>query len=193
VFDDERTRLVVNPMKQARRELDLSVLGASSRGIRSIVICPSLIYGDGRGPSRDSVQVPFLAANARQVGRVQIVGAGVNVWSTVHLDDVVALYLLALAKAPAGAFYFAENGEASFAEIGAAIARRLGLGTRRIARPGRGGAALGRIEGLVHPGSNSRVRAQRARRELGWAPRHPSVLDWIDAAMPLDAGEPSTP
>jgi hypothetical protein len=28
-------------------------------------------------------------------------------------------------------------------------------------------------------GSNSRVRATRARRELGWSPRHSSVLDWI--------------
>jgi hypothetical protein len=37
------------------------------------------------------------------------------------------------------------------------------------------------------------VRARRARRELGWAPRRASVLDWIDAEMPLDAGERSTP
>jgi nucleoside-diphosphate-sugar epimerase len=191
--DDERTRLVVNPMKQARRELDLSVLGASTRGVRSIVICPSLIYGDGRGPSRDSVQVPFLAANARQVGRVQIVGAGVNVWSTVHLDDVVALYLLALDKAPAGAFYFAENGEASFAEIGAAIARRLGLERVESLDPDEAARRWGESKAWFTLGSNSRVRAQRARRELGWAPRHSSVLDWIDAAMPLDAGEPSTP
>lgn len=28
-------------------------------------------------------------------------------------------------------------------------------------------------------GSNSRVRAERARKELGWAPRQPSLLDEI--------------
>ena len=32
-------------------------------------------------------------------------------------------------------------------------------------------------------GSNSRVRARRARA-LGWAPRHGSVLDWIAREMP---------
>ena len=189
VFDDEGAPFVVNPMKQARRELDLSVLGAAARGVRSVVICPTLIYGSGRGASRDSVQVPFLAANARRVGRVQVVGAGLNVWSNVHIDDVVDLYLLALAQAPAGAFYFAENGEASFAEIGAAIARRLGLEGAESLDPDEAAARWGESKAWFTLGSNSRVRARRARRELGWAPRHASVLDWIGGEMPLDAGE----
>ena len=34
-------------------------------------------------------------------------------------------------------------------------------------------------------GSNSRVRAKRARKELGWAPRHTSALTWIAEEMPL--------
>ena len=189
VFDDEGMPLVVNPMKQARRELDLSVLSAAARGVRSVVVCPSLIYGSGRGPSRDSVQVPFLAANARRVGRVQIVGAGLNVWSNVHIDDVVALYLLALAAAPAGAFYFAENGEASFAEIGAALAQRLGLGSVEALDPQEAAARWGESKAWFTLGSNSRVRGRRARRELGWAPRHASVLDWIAEEMPPDTGE----
>jgi len=189
VFDDEGMPLVVNPMKQARRELDLSVLAAAARGVRSVVVCPSLIYGSGRGPSRDSVQVPFLAANARRVGRVQIVGAGLNVWSNVHIDDVVALYLLALAAAPAGAFYFAENGEASFAEIGAALAQRLGLGSVEALDPQEAAARWGESKAWFTLGSNSRVRGRRARRELGWAPRHASVLDWIAEEMPPDTGE----
>jgi nucleoside-diphosphate-sugar epimerase len=193
VFDDEGTPLVVAPMKQARRELDLAVSAAASRGVRSIVVCPSLIYGDGRGPSRDSVQVPFLAANARRAGRVQIVGSGLNVWSTVHLDDVVGLYRLALAGAPAGAFYFAENGEASFAEIGAAIARRLGLGPVESLDPREAAARWGESKAWFTLGSNSRVRARRARRELGWAPRHASLLDWIANDMPLDADVKATP
>ena len=118
VFDGEAL-LRVNPAKQARRDIDLMVLGAAARGVRSAVICPSLIYGMGTGLNPHSVQIPFLAANARQQGTVEIVGAGVNVWSHVHIDDVVSLYLLAFTKAPAGAFYFAENGEVSFAELGA--------------------------------------------------------------------------
>jgi hypothetical protein len=43
--------------------------------------------------------------------------------------------------------------------------------------------------GKVHAhytfGSNSRVRAKRARKELGWTPRHTSALAWIEEDMPL--------
>jgi nucleoside-diphosphate-sugar epimerase len=175
----------VHPMKQARRELDLALLGSAARDIRAVVICPSLIYGQGRGLRRDSVQVPFLVANAREQGRVQVVGAGLNVWSSVHLDDVVDLYRLALAGAPPGAFYFAENGEASFADIGAAIARRLGLTGVESLPPEEAAARWGESKAWFTLGSNSRVRARRARRELGWAPRQASLLEWIAGEMPL--------
>ena len=185
VFDED-TPLVVNAMKQPRRDIDLLVLGAAARGVRSAVICPSNIYGVGMGRKPDSVQIPFLAANARQQGVVQIVGAGLNVWSNVHIDDVVDLYLLAFAKAPAGAFYFAENGEASFGEIGAAIARRLGLPGVESLPPEVAAQRWGEPKAYFSLGSNSRVRSVRARRELGWAPRHASVIDWILGEMPID-------
>lgn len=188
---DEESPFLVAPTKQARRDIDLRVLAAAAKGIRTAVICPALIYGSGRGLNPDSVQIPFLATQAREIGRVPVVGTGVNVWSNVHLDDVIDLYRLALERAPAGAFYFAENGEASFADLGQAIARRLGLpGTISIAADeaaGRWGVPRARFS----LGSNCRVRAVRARRELGWAPRQPSVFDWIDREMPLQS--PSTP
>ena len=182
VFDED-TPLLVNPGKQARRELDLTVLGAAKSGIRSAVICPSLIYGVGRGLNPSSVQIPFLAANARDKGVVQIVGRGLNVWSNVHIDDVVDLYLLALTKAPAGAFYFAENGEASFGDVAAAIAKRLGLASVDALPPQVAAERWGESKAYFTLGSNSRVRARRARRELGWAPRHASVIEWILTEM----------
>lgn len=183
---DEDTPLVVNPAKQPRHELDLMVLAAAQHGVRSAVICPSNIYGVGRGLNPNSVQIPFLVANAREQGVVQIVGAGLNTWSNVHVDDVVDLYLLVLAKAPAGAFYFAENGEASFGEIGAAIAKRLGLAGVESLPPEVAAQRWGELKAYFSLGSNSRVRAKRARRELGWTPRHGSVIDWILAEMPMD-------
>ena len=188
---DEDTPLVVNAMKQHRRDIDLMVLGAAARGVRSTVICPSNIYGVGKGLKTDSVQIPFLAANAREQGVVQIVGAGLNVWSNVHIDDVVDLYLLALAKAPAGAFYFAENGEASFGEIGAAIAKRLGSPGVESLLPEVAAQRWGEPKAYFSLGSNSRVRSVRARSELGWAPRHSSVIDWVLGEMPADEEIPS--
>ncbi|MBT9595294.1 MAG: NAD-dependent epimerase/dehydratase family protein [Vitreoscilla sp.] len=184
---DEKTPLTVFPLKQARRELDLHVLRAAGRSIRSVVICPSLIYGEGHGLNTKSVQIPFLVANAREQGAVQVVGPGLNVWSNVHIDDVVDLFLLALAKAPAGAFYFAENGEASFAELGAAIAQRLGMPAVESLDPELAAAKWGEAKAYFTLGSNSRVRARRARRELGWMPQHPSAVDWILHEMPVDS------
>ena len=182
---DENTPLLVQPMKQARRDIDLMVLKAADRGVRSAVICPSLIYGLGQGLNRQSVQIPFLVDEAHKNGVVQVVGAGLNTWSNVHIDDVVDLYLLAVSNAPAGAFYFAESGEASFIELGNALAKRLGL-------PGAEGLAVetaaerwGQARAYFTFGSNSRVRATRARRELGWTPRHVSVIDWIATEMPI--------
>jgi nucleoside-diphosphate-sugar epimerase len=180
---DEHTPLLVHPMKQARRDIDLMVLKAADRGVRSSVICPSLIYGLGQGLNRKSVQIPFLVEEARKHGVVQVVGAGLNTWSNVHINDVVDLYLLAVSNAPAGAFYFAESGETSFLELGNALAKRLGL-------PGAEGLPVetvaerwGQARAYFTFGSNSRVRASRARRELGWTPHHVSVIDWISTEM----------
>jgi nucleoside-diphosphate-sugar epimerase len=185
VFDGQST-LVVNPAKQARRDIDVRVLDASTRGVRSAVVCPSLIYGVGKGLNPHSVQIPFLVANARERGTVQIVGEGLNVWSNVHIDDVVALYVLALTKAPGGAFYFAENGEAAFGDVGAAIARRLALPGPEPLSPELAAQRWGEAKAYFSLGSNSRVRSTRARHELGWTPRHSSLIDWILNEMPVD-------
>ncbi len=183
---DEDAPLVVHPLKQARRDIDLAVLGAAARGVRSVVICPGLVYGLGRGLKRDSVQVPFLAANARQRGVVEIVGSGRNVWSNVHLDDLVELYLLAFDRAPAGSFYFAENGEAAFSDVGAAIASRLGLPGVVSVPVDEAVRQWGEARARFSFGGNSRMRAARARRELGWAPHQASLLEWIAHELPVD-------
>lgn len=182
---DEDTPFVIHELKQARHNIDLAVLAAAANQLRAIVVCPTMIYGQGRGLNPNSAQLPFLAANARAHGAVQLVGAGLNVWSNVHIDDVVDLYLLALAKAPAGSFYFAENGEASFAQLGAALAKRLGLARVESIDPDLAAERWGVARAYFSFGSNSRVRAARARRELGWSPGHSSAIDWIENQMPV--------
>jgi nucleoside-diphosphate-sugar epimerase len=183
---DEYTPLVVQKLKQPRRNIDLMVLGAAASDVRSIVICPSLVYGVGRGLNPKSIQIPFLTENAQKQGVVQIVGAGLNVWSNIHIDDVVDLYFLALSKAPAGAFYFAENGEASFEQIGNAIAVRLGFSSVETLNPDVAAQLWGVARAHYSFGSNSRVRSVRARQELGWMPKHASVIDWILNEMPIE-------
>jgi nucleoside-diphosphate-sugar epimerase len=182
---DEFTPLVVQKLKQPRRDIDLMVLGTAENDVRSIVICPSLVYGVGRGLNPQSIQIPFLTENAQKQGVVQIVGAGLNVWSNIHIDDLVDLYVLALSKAPAGSFYFAENGEASFEQIGSAIATRLGFSNVEALNPDIAAQLWGVPRAYYSFGSNSRVRSVRARQELGWMPKNASAIDWILNEMPI--------
>ncbi|WP_175975969.1 NAD-dependent epimerase/dehydratase family protein [Burkholderia sp. BCC1047] len=185
VFDE--TTPIVNPAKAERRAIDRFVMSAATLGIRSAVICNSMIYGDGLGLRRDSAQLPLLAAVARDAGAVRVIGKGLNRWSNVHVDDVADLYLRAVHAAPPGAFYFAENGEASFAQIGRALAARLGLRSVVEWDIADAAQALGHSRAHFSLASNSRVKALRARQELGWAPRHGAMLDWIRDEMPIAA------
>jgi nucleoside-diphosphate-sugar epimerase len=116
--------LVPVPGKEARVAIDDIVRGAALRGVRSAIVCPTMIYGNGLGLARDSAQIPRLVALARKAGVVRHVGKGLNIWSNVHVEDVAEVFRLAFAKAPPGAFYFVENGEASYRDVCAAIAVR---------------------------------------------------------------------
>lgn len=151
---------------------------AIDKGIRSIVICPPMIYGTGRGLQPDSDQIPKLMALSKQVGAGVYFGKGLNHYSNVHIDDLVDLYVLALEKAPGGSFFFAENGHASFKEIAELISRVLRLGgktvsvsiedvIRQYGEAGRYGVA-----------SNSLVSAVNARK-LGWSPKAPSLAEYF--------------
>ena len=139
------------PEKAPRVAINGEIIAAAKDGVRGVVLCPSLIYGPGRGVHRDSVQVPRLIALAKTSGVGRHVGRGENIWSNVHIDDVAELFLLALEKAPAGSFFYAENGEASMKSVAQAISRMLGLGGATEAWPlAEASAAWGRGERRVH-------------------------------------------
>jgi nucleoside-diphosphate-sugar epimerase len=185
VFDED-TPFVVEPLKLPRHALNLSILEGVRLGVRAVVVCPALIYGEGAGLQRDSIQIPFLVREARASGVVRVVGNGSNRWSTVHVADLADLYAAAVDRAPAGAFYFAENGESSFAEIGQAISSRLKLGPVEPWPAEEAASLWGEGRAYYTFGSNSRVRAKRARLELGWQPGHDSALSWIRTEMKLE-------
>ncbi|MGK5026523.1 NAD-dependent epimerase/dehydratase family protein [Janthinobacterium sp. RB2R34] len=163
--------------KAARVAIDELVLASARQGVRASVLCNTLIYGHGALP-RDSVQLPRLLRQARKSGIVRHVGPGRNIWSNVHIGDVVSLYLLALEKSPAGTFYFVESGEAAFRDMTAAMAEALHLGPAQDWPLAEAIAEWGYEMASYGLGSNSRVRGERARA-LGWQPSGPAVLDWI--------------
>jgi nucleoside-diphosphate-sugar epimerase len=176
----ENTPLEPVPAREARVALNRDILATAQHGVRSIVIAPTMIYGRGTGANPHSIQVPKMMALARKAGVVRFIGKGENIWSNVHIEDLADLYLAALDRAPAGAFYYAENGECSMKQIAEAIARALKLPGTASMSQAEAGAEWGEGSARWSFGSNSRVRAVRARRELGWAPYRPALLDTIE-------------
>ena len=177
---DEDTPFTPSPARAARVELNHFILGYRDKGCRPVIICPSLIYGIGHGAGRDSVQVPFLIRLAKKRGNATHAGPGENIWSNVHIDDLVPLYALAIDKAPAGAFYFAENGEDSMRELCVSINRMLGLTGPPSAMTMQEAASEwgeGTAENTM--ASNSRIRAKRAR-QLGWQPKARGLIEEIE-------------
>ncbi len=165
--------------KAARVAIDNLVLAAAQHGVRSTVLCNTLIYGHSLGVNRDSVQLPRLLMQARKSGVVRHVGLGQNIWSNVHIEDVVALYLLALEKTPAGTFYFVESGEAAFIDMTRAMAKALGLSEPQDWPLAEAEKEWGYEMANYGLGSNSRVRGRHARELLGWTPKRTSVEAWI--------------
>lgn len=181
VFSED-TPFVPHPARAGRVAIDRAVLGAASHGVHAVVICPGLIYGEGRGAHRDSVQIPNLIAAARSRSAGVHVGPGKNIWSNVHIDDIAELYLLALKRAPAGSFFFAESGEQSMSETAAAISRLLGFGGATVAvTQAEAVREWGAGPALVSLASNSRVRADKARAMLGWMPGGAALTDEIES------------
>lgn len=168
------------PYRRARVDVNRYVRQAAiEKGIRSVVICPSMIYGEGRGLHADSEQIPKLIALSRQVGTGVYFGKGLNRYSNVHIDDLVDLYLLVMEKAPGGSFYFAENGHSSFKVLAGLISVSLGFGGATVSLPVEEVIRQHGEAARLGVASNSFVSAANARR-LGWSPKAPSLAEWFD-------------
>ncbi|WP_433767723.1 NAD-dependent epimerase/dehydratase family protein [Pseudomonas putida] len=176
-FEDNLPEPTVD--KAARVAIDNLILAAAKDGVNSAVICNTLIYGHSLGVHRDSVQLPRLLKQARKSGVVRHVGPGQNIWSNVHIEDVVSLYLLALSKNVPGTFYFVESGEESFIDMTTAMAQALKLGEPQDWPLKDAEAEWGYEMANYGLGSNSRVRGKHARELLGWVPKRTSVVEWI--------------
>ena len=185
IYDDDNLPQPTDD-KAARVAIDTHVRAAAQRGVRSVVLCNTLIYGNGTVPGAKSVQLPRLIAQAQKSGIVRHVGPGLNRWSNVHIDDVAALYALVLEqpdRAPAGSFFFVESGEAAFRDMTAAIAEALHLGPAQDWPLDAAKQEWGYEMASYGLGSNSRVRSNYTHTQLGWQPQRTSVVEWIKHEM----------
>lgn len=124
------------------------------------LIQPGVVYGPGRG------LVNLVAAGP-------LVGDGRQHWTTVHVDDLADLYLAALTRDGGGARrYIAVNGHCpSVREIVAAAGGDLAETSVRDVHE-RFGVELG--DALL---MDQQASGAAARRELGWVPTRPTLLE----------------
>ena len=123
------------------------------------------------------------------------VGEGKNLWSNVHVHDLSDLWYLLAEDAASGGpkgtwndegYYFVESGDGDrvWGELAEALGNTL---HQRGLVPTSDTKSLPAAEVKnIHPygpvlwGSNSRSRAERARKYLGWAPK----MTGVEASLP---------
>lgn len=171
------------------RKVDEIVLGAAASNVRPAIVSPPTIYGLGRGPGNQrSHQLPELSRCTLQKGHGIQVGAGKTYWTNVHVHDLSDVFVSLVEAAAVGGgqaswgnegYYFTENGEHAWGEIAqvvATTAHKQGfissanvevLSNKEIDEMCPSGTLLW--------GANSRCRAIRARKLLGWSPKGKSI------------------
>jgi nucleoside-diphosphate-sugar epimerase len=150
----------------AIRYLEEAVTGAD--WTEGIVLRYGGFYGPGTGVEPGGEFVEMIRKR-----RFPIVGDGAGVWSFVHIADAAEATALALLHGHRGIYNVVDDDPAPAAEWMPEVARQLGAKPpRRFPRwLGRllGGEAAAIMMTEVRGASNA-----KAKRELGWAPAHPS-------------------
>ncbi len=172
---DEDEPLHPDPLFAPLIQVEQDILSSASRGVRSVVIRAAQVYGGGGGGSAPFVS---LIDMARQMGHAVYIEAGTNAWSTIHLDDLANLYVLALNKALAGTLLnAAAEPPVSLKEIAEAVGHAAGLvDSPRSLTMEEANTAFGPFM-TSFLARNMRVSSARAMSLLDWQPERPSVLD----------------
>ncbi|KAL8653039.1 MAG: hypothetical protein Q9226_004010, partial [Calogaya cf. arnoldii] len=183
------------------RNVDKIILASASNNVKPAIVCPPTIYGQGRGPGNQrSHQLPELSRCTLEKGHGVQVGAGKTYWTNVHVHDLSVVFVALVEAAAAGgggamfgdqAYYFTENGEHIWGQISKAVAS---------AAHKQGFISSDAVEthsdkdinemcqaGAMLWGANSRCRAIRARKLLGWTPKGRSIEDEIPDTMASEA------
>ena len=161
------------------------------KAVKTAIVCPPCIHGPGRGPDSQRSAQAYEAAKVILKGKRAILPLEAkNIWHEVNVQDLSSLYVLLVNAAAArnekatwneNGYYFAENGSFTWKQVFqglASIAKKKGfidsdqpvkLNEEQLAE--------------VHPygrfmwTGNSRAKAIRARKLLGWQPHGKKLLE----------------
>lgn len=203
IYDDWEgiNEIVSVPAYAPHRSADKIIIEADAPDLKTAIVVPPTIYGQGRGPSNQrSHQVPDMAkCTLERKGGFQV-GAGKNAMPNVHVYDLSDCYMRIVEAAVQGGdkvtwgtegYYFTENGEHVWGHVAKAItmaAHKQGLIPSDEVQTVDGEAADEMIpRGAVLWGANSRYRALRARKLLGWSPKEKGLDYYIPEVVSSEA------
>jgi len=150
--------------------VDVSAMIIAAPSIRGMVIHPAMVYEDCGGVFE------HFYRDARELGRVRVIGGEDVRWPLVHQDDLGDLYVLMLEKGRSGSIY---NGSAidghPVGPIARAIARKFDIsGAPQVLTVAEAMAEYGAwADGFA---IDHQVSGRKAMHDLGWDPGHRDVM-----------------
>ncbi|KAF1954558.1 NAD(P)-binding protein [Byssothecium circinans] len=190
--DDNPAEIDALPDTAFHRDVDLEIVKAAKEfgdKAKLAIILPPTIHGFNPENKRLSMAVPKMMRFALKHGFTGHIGAGANIWNTVHVNDLARAYSLLLSDLTSPSpslnvlenpYFFTEDGYIySWKEVAERIGNvlfRLG----KIESPGPRVLSEEHYADLLGPitemalGSNSICRAVRLRK-LGWVPREKGI------------------
>lgn len=158
----------------AIRHLEQAVLGA--QWTEGIVLRYGAFYGPGTSMAPDGEQSQMIRRR-----KFPLVGNGAGVWSFIHVADAADATVAAIAHGSRGIYNVVDDDPAPVSEWLPALASELGAKP-----PMRVPRFVGRLFGgevsVVMMTDARGASNAKAKRELGWAPAHPSWRQGFTAA-----------
>ncbi|KAF7678087.1 nad-binding protein [Alternaria burnsii] len=188
------------PKDAFHKNVDDLVLAAGSESVKTAILCPPTIYGRGRGPLNTRSRQAYELAHLILTGQyIPIIGQGKARWNNVHVSDLAQLFVL-LTEAAVNSntdsklwneqgYYIVENGEHLWADLARLMGKKateLGLVDKKELKEEK----LGKDKAIeqagfeaVSWGFNSRGKAERAKKLVGWQPKGPSIEDNVEEIL----------
>jgi nucleoside-diphosphate-sugar epimerase len=184
------------------RNVEKAVLAAHERSanIHTAILCAPTIYGTGRGPvNQRSLQVNNMAQAVLTRGKGFFVGDGLNRWNEIHMQDLSKAFLALVDAALDGSkaswnkegLYFTEAGEYTWGDLARLIAKV--AFEKKLIDSAEVDSLTPDEADQLHPwgrilwGTNSRGRAIRANKVLGWTPSQRSLADTLPEIVEAEA------
>ncbi len=141
----------------------------SAHEVATVILRPGMVYGEHRG----ILGGWFAEAQAR--GTISYPGDGSQHWPMVHREDVAEAYALALEHGTGGQRYLlCDESRYTVRQLAEAAATAAGAKARSVPAD-----EVVKTLGLYGKAllNDAQVTSAKARRELGWVPRHTSFVN----------------